>query len=389
MMKNGRVSIVNVSILCMVVKNFMETSAAIPSISLIDNLLVILYIVCVVLLIIKKKYNLRELLLIGTISFALLYTSIVTGYSDPIISFLFIVAIKDKNIDDIICIIYKYYCAMLAVHIICTIPLALTSSICMVMHIRGIDRYTLGFIHPNAAGSKFFTIMMLYLWVKKNKKTNLFLEIIVSTGVYFLCRSRTAYMLSLMTIFIAYLMKKNNHAIDSLINKLAGVVFPSTAALIYLLIKLYETRNPLAVIVNDALSGRINLAAYALNRVGFTIFGRSIDFYGALSSYSARYAINDFTFDCIYSFIFCSMGLVYLGILSILFLKLASEKQVWINAAIIVWSLYAVTEVSGLNGFNLFPIFYLVILINGKSLKFDNQVKEVEVSDDKRYYSRL
>ena len=105
MMKNGRASIVNVSILCMVVKNFMETSAAIPSISLIDNLLVILYIVCVVLLIIKKKYNVRELLLIGTISFALLYTSIVTGYSDPIISFLFIVAIKDKNIDDI-CLLY-------------------------------------------------------------------------------------------------------------------------------------------------------------------------------------------------------------------------------------------------------------------------------------------
>lgn len=371
MNRAAKVSIVDIAIFCMVMKNFMESSATIPSVGIVDDLCVLLYIVCVVALIIKKKYKAKALILIGAVSVALLYTSVITGYSDPIITFLFIVAIKDKDIDSIIEKIYRCYCIMLVAHIICTISFAWMGNIRMVMHIRGIDRYTLGFIHPNATGSKFFAIMMLNLWVKKYKKSKLVFWAIASTIVYFFCKSRTAYILSLITIILVYMVRTKNVWIMKSINKIASVAFPGMAAVIYALIRMYEHRNPIAVAINAVLSGRINLAAYALDRVGFTILGRSIDFYGPLSSYSAKYALNDFTFDCIYSFIFCNMGLVYLVVLSILFFKLAVKKMVWVNASIIIWSLYAVTEVSGLNGFGLFPIFYLVLLINEKPLKME------------------
>lgn len=365
--RTGKVRVLDIAIFCMVAKIFMESSAAIPSIKFLDNMVVLLYIICVVTLTIKNRYSAKSLLLIGAISVALLYTSLITGYSDPLITFLFIVAMKGRDIDSIFQKIYKFYCIMFALHMILAIVIGCTGRIRMVMNIRGIDRYTLGFIHPNTAAAKFFVLMMLRLWIKKNVKGQLVSCIAVSTIVYVLCRSRTAYMLSLATIFMVYAMRKQNAIVIKIIHRTSGIIFPVMALFMLIVIKLYEVRNPVALFVNEALSGRVNLAAYAMSRVGFTILGRRIDFYGELSTYSAKYALNYFTFDCVYSFIFCSMGLIYLVILSFLFYKLASKKILWVNASIIIWSLYAVTEVSCLNGFNLFPIFYLALLADNRA----------------------
>lgn len=364
-----KVSPVDIAILCMVMKEFMKSSAAIPTVWFMDTLCVCLYISCVAVLIVSKKYTVKEFGLIGVISVMLLYTTIVTGLSDAMITFLFIVAIKETDIDNIIKKIYICYCTMLIVHIICTISFVWRGDFPMVIYSRGVDRYTLGFSHPNSTGSTFFVIMMLSLWTQKGKKGLLLFWTIVSTIVYLFCKSRTAYIVSLLTLVLVYAIKTRKLLIITAINKLAMIIFPGIAVVIYILIRLYDQNNPIALLADAVINSRIRLGAYALDRVGFTLMGRHIDFYGTLSNPSVKYALGTFTFDCIYSFIFCNMGLAYLVILSILFYKLAKKKMVWVNAAIIIWCLYSVTEVVGLNGFGLFPIFYLALLLNEKHRK--------------------
>lgn len=377
--RTAKVSIANIAILCMVIKGFMKISAAIPVVGFVDMICTFLYILCVVVLSIFQMYTVKEFVLIGATAVTLLYTTIVTGMSDPMLTFLFIVAIKELDIDDIIKKIYICYCVMLFVHAICTVFFAVTGSIPMVIHMRGIDRYTLGFAHPNATGATFFVLMMLSLWTGRGKKGQVLFWAIVSTIVYLLCRSRTAYMVSLVTIVQVYVIKTQKVRIINLINKLALVVFPCIASIMYIIIRLYDIRHPIALLADKVINARVRLGAYAMERVGLTVFGKNIDFYGTHSVTNTTYSLSTFTFDCVYSFIFCSMGLLYLGILTILFFKLARKKLVWINAAIIIWCLYAVTEVSGLNGFAQFPIFYLTLLLNGNHKK---EIKVGEMSND-------
>lgn len=376
-MKNKlNISILNIAILSMVIKTFMGSSNAIPSIGLLDDMLVVIYIICTVYLIIKKHYKVKTFVLIVLGSLLLLYTSVKINYSDPLITYLFILSIKDIDIDKIIQTIYKYSIIMLVIHALLTLILALMGEISMYTYdmSRGF-RYTLGFAHPNTTGRVAFCLTCLVLWIreKKIKKLDVFGLLAFNVVIYSLCKSKTALIISILAIVLYVLAKQNKYLINKSINFVARFIFPSLSLLLYIAIKSFSNGDPVALLINKILTGRLTLAAYALDRVGITIIGQKIDFYGAIE-YSSQFGLNSFTFDCLYSFLFYNMGILYALVITVLLYKLASKNNTKINIFIILWCLYGVTEVHGLNGFDFFPIFLLVLLIDKKC---------VDISTDK------
>ena len=379
-----KISTIDLPIFVMVAKIFMNCSQVIPSFQVLDNIFVIIYLICIIYLILKEKYTVRNLITISIISIFIFYSAVVTGYSDLLISYLFILAIRDCNFDLIIKHIYKFYVFFFILHIVLTITFSFTGTLTTSVFFRGVNRYTLGFTHPNTAGGKFFTLTLLYLWVYRNSIDikRILVLINVNLIVYLLSDSRTAFILSILSIILFKIGSKKYVYLHIIINKIALIIFPFLSILIYIFILLYDKSNPIALIMNKLLTGRINLGAYALNRVGLTFFGRFIDFYGDLSQYSAMYGLNNFTFDCIYSFFFCNMGLIYIIILSLEFYFIAKRKTIYINICIILWSLYGVTEVSCLNVFNCYPIVFIVLLINSKGTLVINSEKKMRLYEN-------
>lgn len=354
----------------MIIKSFMGSSNAIPSIDFLDDALVVIYIICTIYLIVKKHYKVKTFILIVLGSLVLLYTSVKINYSDPLVTYLFILSIKDIDINGIIKTIYKYTVAMLLIHGLLTIILALMGEISMYTYdlSRGF-RYTLGFIHPNTTGRVAFLITCLILWVKE-EKIKIFEMValtIFNVIVYSLCASKTSIIISILAILLFALVKQNKSLINKPINFAAKVIFPSLSLILYIAIKRFSIGDPVALLINKVLTGRLTLAAYALDRVGYTIIGQKIDFYGAIE-YSSQFGLNSFTFDCLYSFLLCNMGVLYVLVITLLFFKLASKNDTKVNMFIILWCLYGVTEVHGLNGFEFFPIFLIALLINKKSI---------------------
>lgn len=375
MLNLKKVSVYDIAIFSMVAKGFVDASGAIPSSQIIDVLCVGAYIISIVFLIVKKRYTLNTLILIGMVSLVLLYTSAKTGYSDPMISFLCIVAIKGKDFNTIVNKILKYYLLMFMVHFLLTIVGAFLGNVRLSIVNRGVLRYTLGFVHPNTTGAKFFVLLVLLLWnrFKRIKWAEIISLFVLETIVYYICKSRTAYILSIIALILFPIAQRPNVIIQKLFTNIAKFIFPATAIGIYVVTVLYQKGNIIGILINKGLTGRINMAAYAMNRVGFTLLGREIDFYGRLSSYSYEYSLHSFTFDCVYSFIFCSMGLVYLAVLSLLFFQLACKKNVLVNVGIILWALNGITEVTCLNGFNFFPIFCLSFLLSDRIFRQKKQ----------------
>ena len=55
-------------------------------------------------------------------------------------------------------------------------------------------------------------------------------------------------------------------------------------------------------------------------------------------------------------------GLIWLILIAAAFYKLAQKENIKINLCLIMWSLYGVTEVHGLNALMCFPILLVVLL---------------------------
>lgn len=388
-----KISILDIATYSMTIKAFLSISVAIPSVKIVDLALTGLFIGAVVYEIVAKRYSAKGLFMIGCTALLLLYTTLVTKYSDPMITFMFIVAIKGREINKIIAKIYKCDLLMTVIHFVFTIYGSIAGNLILVNYSRNVYRYNLGFVHANALGAFCFAMIIMYIWLhyKRLKGRNFAFLLLISVVCYGLCKSRTAFLLSILGIILFALAKKGYNAFSNVINFTAKILFPVTAGMIYLITRLYEKGNVIGVLIDNLLTGRINLGAYALDRVGFTLLGRNIDFYGKLASFNPKYNLISFTFDCVYTFIFCSMGLLYLVLFSLLFFKLASKNNVLINISLILWVLYGVTEVACLNGFDFFPIFFSVHLINGRQFLTNdtNERNMLHGRLNNAYYSNL
>ena len=92
-------------------------------------------------------------------------------------------------------------------------------------------------------------------------------------------------------------------------------------------------------------------------------------------AWTPEWQLNYFTLDCTYTSLWVNIGWMWIIILMVCFLMLAKRKEIKISLFIIMWALYAISEVHGLDAYLCFPILMVVLLLNNQ-IGFDDNKTE-------------
>jgi hypothetical protein len=361
--------------LIMVIKVSFSFSKIIPYTDGMDNVLSLLAVAVLTWCIIYDNFYSPKLLIIyGLVSVCALYTSIVTSNYGFLITVIMCLAIRKHNIDSIIRFIFRYELFFLIVHIC----IAVISSCLFGTSISSVEttygwrslRYNFGLGNANTVSVYAFNLIAMWVWLnfEKIKAKHIVNIIIISIILYFFTKTRTSFieMLILAGLLIITYHKNKSGKFFTAIAKSITAVF---SIIFYALIRLYINGNEVALLMDKFLNARIRLGAYAYNQYGLTILGRN--FLNFHATWDEQWKLNWFTFDCTYSYLTINMGIIWIILIALIFWKLASYKSNKINIAIIVFSLYAVSEVHALNPFLCYPIILTALLFDKKGKQYD------------------
>lgn len=348
-------------ILIMCFKTAFLHSAIIPYTDVMDNILTFASVAFLVVSILQEKYSLKILILYGLVSLVSLFSVIQTGNYGFLITIIMCLAIREKELDKILAFTFKYQLFFFVVHTITSLILAGLGKNTLVMNISGVERYCFGFRHPNTFSIYLFNLLILWTWINYEKiKVNHIIKIFfIAIVAMSFAKTRTSFVTTIL-FCILILVSKSKHSYKNALNIIAKFIVPVCAVLTLLLVNLYMLGNEIAIIVDTLLSSRIKLGAYGVSHYGFSFLGQDITKYNVI--WDSVWKLNGFTFDNLYTYLSVNQGIVWNVLLSILFYLLAKKKNLKINVFIIIWALYGITEVHGINGFNCFPIFLVVLL---------------------------
>jgi hypothetical protein len=356
----------------MIIKVSFSLSRILMYNDVIDNVLSFGAVALLVLYIMNKRYGVKKMLIYAFATVLSLYSVMITKQSILLITTIAVLAIADEKFDKIIDFIYRWELFFFIVHIIISIfyKILLDGSITQV--IDGKTRYNFGFSHPNTFSVYLFNLIIMWIWLNYNKLNykSVFKIFLIGSLAYLFSKTRTGYVdIILICSILLICIKKKSGKLFSLI---AMGIVPVFSLGIFFMISHYVNDIGWVLKINDLLSSRIKLGAYAYSKCGLSFWGQNIE--RMKVTWNNYWMLNNFTFDCTYSSLMVMQGCIWLVIVSIAFFLLAMKKIDRINIAIIAWSLYAVTEVHGLNGFLCFPILLLAMLISNKKEKIDEEI---------------
>ena len=351
----------------MIIKVFISMSNILPQSAIVDNVLSFTSAGLLFFDIIQQKFTIKRLLSYGVVALFALYTSSVTGQYGFLITVIAIMAISKSDFDKVLYFIYHWEILLFAAHTILALFWNLLPGTSIVQNIGGVERFNFGFGHPNTFSAYIFNLIIMWSWLHYKNITNKNIILILILGIvsYAFTRTRTS---TLNIIIFCIIILIDRHFKNTVVfRNVAKIIVPVCSLIIYILITQFTTGSPFVLWLDQVLSGRIRLGAYAYYRYGITFFGQNISFTDV--TWDAFWRLNDFTFDCTYTSLMIMQGTLWLFVLSIGFFLLGQIKDNRISIAIILWGLYAVTEVQGMNGFLCFPILLLTMLLKPKNQK--------------------
>lgn len=337
----------------------------------LDSFLSFLVIVFFSLSILNNRYKMSTIFVYAAVSLLGLYSSYLTGNTMFFITILTILAIyREKNI---VLILFKYE----VVFFVIIVVLALITGKIRMFEEDGFCLYlNLGFSHPNVAAAILFNIMIMWIWLSYNKlKGSAFLLIgIFPFAVYFITGSRTIIVAGLVTVLLVLLSKSESSLVQSGLAIAAGLIVPLLALFFMYAILNYRSGVDFIRTIDELLTGRIKLGAYAYEHFDFTLFGQKV-IQGRVFGYDALWQMSMFTtFDNIYTKLMVNNGIIWLVIISVAFIRVASFKNNIINSMIIAWAVYGITEGHGIYPCMCFPILLIALSIDkNKDLKRINE----------------
>lgn len=224
------------------------------------------------------------------------------------------------------------------------------------------------------------TLFCSLMWLCIRSKlyiADMFVLLIINTTVYYWTQSRADYFLGLFAIGGGYLWRNCKGCL--LIKKmLAKYAFFLLAITTFVMQYIYNDYNETIVMLDNILSDRLQLGHKAIFEIGFSLFGKSVQWFGAGSLSKNPFLIYNYV-DCAFLKETLSYGIIYFILLCYAFFfvgkTLINDKNNMICWAIIVSLVYATV-----NAHLCMPVFNVFILLLGiifrnKSYKkylFDN-----------------
>ena len=187
---------------------------------------------------------------------------------------------------------------------------------------------------------------------------------LIETAAFMLTNSRTSYLCVIVFLLLLVLILYSKSSLRWL-NKVAGLIFPILSVLALVSYKLLLDGNMTIRLIDDG--------AYAFQKDGLSFIGQKMSF-GKIA-WTPEWQLNYFTLDCTYTSLWVNIGWMWIIILMVCFLMLAKRKEIKISLFIIMWALYAISEVQGLDAYLCFPILMVVLLLNNQ-IGFDDNKTE-------------
>lgn len=357
-------SIFDYGVLIMIIKVCLSYSSFLYYNELIDTTLSLIATALFCLCIISDSYSAKTLIIYGIMGGLLLLTAIVTKNFGFLITGIVCFALRKRDFNRFVDLLYEYERCFLVIHTILAVFLATFHIIDFWKLEKGMLRATMGFGNPNTFSSMVFNLCLMDLWInyyKNQRYTAIKLLVIIILTVSF---TKTRTILIDGIVLIMLYLSATRFSIKKFLSRTAGRIIPILTLFTWGMIALYIKGNKIAFTIDKWLTARIKLGAYAYIHKGISLCGQNLMSFNA--EWDSIWQLNHFTFDNIYTYLACNQGYIWIVILSILFYCLSKFQNNRINLMLVLWALYGITEVHGLNGFMCMPIFLIVFLFPEK-----------------------
>lgn len=332
----------------------------------VDNFIVFFSSGLFVMSVLEGKYAKRTLLIYVLLVLLGLYSSVQVGNMGFLITLITCLSIRKENFDTIIKYVFRLeLCLFLTVIVVsCFMSLIGVKSISSL--IAGEMRFNFGFAHPNVFSMMLLSLIIMWTYINFEELhiKNLLAILLITIIAYYFTKTRTFLINIGCMISICVLIKTKKVRIKKILSMIARFAVPFFAGITYLLAVLFMYGNTIAIAIDNLLSYRIRLVAYGLSHYGVSLFGKNLS--NNVVIFEQYWGLTSFTFDNIYSYFFTNIGIVWLIVISICFYFIAKKKDSKKCMLIILWSLYGMTEVHGINCYMFFPILICASLLKSK-----------------------
>lgn len=344
--------------LLLILKNILSPSTIVPWNDVVDDIFSLLAVMFFALAIIQKRFPYKYLFACILLVIAAVYNATRIDSLAILMTVMCCIAVRCDDLDDTIRFVYKWESAFVILNVLGALVLGLSEK-SMWMRISGKMCYTFGFSHPNVFSIILVNISLMWCWIHYETLNFRKLSGLVLLHLFFYCFTGCRTALAMILIFIVFYWffhgKPRRH---SLLRHMTQLVFPLLTVAVYLLIRFYTTGNLLISLIDDLLSWRIHLGAYALERFGLSFWGKNLQ--NVSVSWDAYWRMNGMTFDNLYSMTLVNYGIIWSVVLIAGFYLVAKRENERNNIFILLWCAYAMTEVHGVNPLMLFPLLILL-----------------------------
>ena len=368
--RNHVVDLVKVAFVVLIIKVTALYSALMPWSSLVDNLCIVFVIGVTFAKLTRLTMPLGRLLTLAILSLFALYTCVTMGQYDLLVTLLALILLIDEDLEEYISLMLKIQAWLLVAHLAGSTLLSLLGDSRRFWFIANDRlRFKGGYDHSNVLSCFIQSCLLMFAWLRFRRITpNQFGWMTVVTVLTFIIsRSRAGLLLNIFTLLILILAQNDNKLVKKLLDFAFPLLFPAQVAFIFLAQKYYTSGNGAAHLLDTLLTGRIKYAAYGYLRSGLTLLPRYLDYADSgVVSWTPEWNLNTFTFDCLYSFLLMQMGILWIVVISALFIWMRKKLDFRNKIFLLIWMLFSVVEIHGLNCFKFFPLLLISTLLSEK-----------------------
>lgn len=350
----------SLGLLFMIIKILASDSNFLPYNGVIDTALSCIATIFLFMSVIIEHLTIGETIAYICIVGLGLFTSVRIGNLGLLLSIIACLSARKQPFDKTIELVFYYELIWIAVHTVMAVILS-GFGVSMFTSVSGEMKCNFGFGHPNSFSCLIVNLVLMWIWLYYEKITlkHAVIASLIICFFYLFTGTRTALYIVIVLVVLIILCKY----FKLKLSWVSGLIVPVLALIVFISISLYHPSNIAMEVINKFLSERIKLGAYWLNATGVTLFGRNLT--GMVAEWDEIWRLSgQVTMDNIYSCLIINIGIFWLALIAVSFFVLSRKKNEKINIFIIVWALYGVCEVHGINPFMLFPLFLISLVFN-------------------------
>ena len=364
------VDLVKAAFIVLIVKVMASSSRVIPWNSFLDNVCIVFAVGVMFVKICRLTAEFKKIIMLAVAALLTLYTCVAIKQYDIFITVIAICLVMNEDLDEYITRMLKTQAIVIIVHIVVSGFRSLTGVAQYFWRMTDSRlRFNGGFSHPNVLSCYILSCTMMFAWTRFRRLTSgeFGWMVCITIASFLMSRSRTGLLLNLFLLLIIFLTQKSHHRLEKAISAVLPLLFPVCATVIFLAQKRFVSGSSAAKFLNELLNSRIKLAAYAYHRSGVSWLPRYLDYaQSGRVSWTPEWNLNTFTFDCLYSFLFVQMGMIWIGIITVLIFVACRRFDFRNKVFLLFWVLFGIVEVHGLNCFMFFPLLLLSMLLSKK-----------------------